>query len=784
MNQPIAVLKRVEGDVAACLVAGLSMPRANRAQLAELAEEVAGLRMERLAVELRRLAGEQEPAALANAALTALAMSRKLRERLAAWPQVEAGPTLGLVGNPVVKLGLTEEVADSPDVEALGHWLETGDELLRAHAVSLLLERGEESLPELRRLASKGTLTVRREAIAALGRLGSEESLGTLVSLLGDEDCWRDLLLAIRPFGQAATPLLVEALRAKHSKKGSDKSRSMAAALLYRLEEYGRLREWREDDDPVVCGFALAALARMGGQVAVKRDDDERHKLTPAIVAMAGAEMAGNPGKMIEVIAEMSVIEAEACGRWLCGGPLAPAMADHYVECLTGGTAKDRQRAARVLRGLADPAIVPRLASALRAGETYPADDLIATVGHIGGSQAVGVLVGLVADGSAVGEDWRSTNAAFTALGHLGDPGIVPILLDLLGGEGPSQTGTIDQARKAGAEAALVALGDSAVDALAREMQAGRDSRLAMAVQIVLKQVNTVKARKVLETVGVDSVDVLISQLGHPKLGSGAVKALAKQGESVLDRLEAVLTAGPPRGRLDALGAVGLIGGPRGQEIVERAIRATMHVRNYGVEAQLCSYGVELLSKHQDPRTLSLLVQLLTGAPPQARERSVAALVKLGEEVIPSVAPLLDHADATTRSLAIKVLGQLQAAQYEGRAIVLLGDPNDQVRREAAAALGEMARVTRNSRAVEALGQALLRETTWAVHHIIISLGRTGDRAAIPYLRQFAQGAPSNIGGFNSRHYVELARKQIERIEAESPGKGLFGKLRGVIGGS
>ncbi len=82
MNQPLAVLKRTEGEIAALLVGGLATRRGGREQLEELAGEVSALKMERLAVELRNLAQAQDPAAAANSAFTALAMARKLQERL------------------------------------------------------------------------------------------------------------------------------------------------------------------------------------------------------------------------------------------------------------------------------------------------------------------------------------------------------------------------------------------------------------------------------------------------------------------------------------------------------------------------------------------------------------------------------------------------------------------------------------------------------------------------------------------------------------------------------
>lgn len=783
MNQTTMALTKVETEVAALLVAGLVTPRAGRAQLGPLADEIAGLKMERLAVELRKLAREQDPATLTSAAMTALTMARKLKERLASWPQIELESGLSLASNPAVRFPVEFRVSETPDVSTLANWLETGDSFLRAHAVTLLMERGDQSIPDLVRLARKGTLTIRREAITALGKLRSEASLVALVGLLGDDDCCRALTRAILPHGAAAVSLLSDASRASKSKKGADKSRRMAVALLHRLGQGQALSDYEADDDAVVRGFALVPLIDKGLRPGSK--DEDLPKLTVAVATIARAEASGDTSQAIEVLDALPVNEAQTAVRSFVGGPLEPALIDHYLSCLRGGNAKTRERAARVLRWLADPAAVPKLVSLLKSGDVSSVSEVIDVLGHIGGDQAVGVLLDLSVNDHFLGSPWQLANSALAALAHLGDPGTAPRLTRLLLTSDVSTGDNLEQVRAVGAEVALAAMGDSVVDLLAREMAAGDDPKRQFAIQHVLKQMNTARARQALEAVGIDSVEALIAQLNHSKLGPGAVKALAKRGESVLERLEPVVMAGPPLARRNALEAISKIHCRRADQMIENVVKACINVTPYGHEAHLCAYAVEMLSSRQDPSLIPLFVQVASFGPQQARTASIGALVKAGNDAIPLVAPLLDHPDAAARSAAANVLGQLTAVAFEDRLIALLGDSSEVVRKDAIEALGTLGRVTGNPRVVQALGEALLRETsTWLPQHIITAFGRMEQRAAIPYLRQYLQPLSPDDPNFQVRYVYQLASRTIAGIDASAPRKGVFGKLRGILGGN
>jgi hypothetical protein len=104
MNAAIEVLGRVEAEVAQLLAAGLGTRRAGRERLEALADEVARLRLERLAVELRSLATTDDPTKAAGAAMASLTLARKLRERLDPWPEADLASGTAIVLDPSARL--------------------------------------------------------------------------------------------------------------------------------------------------------------------------------------------------------------------------------------------------------------------------------------------------------------------------------------------------------------------------------------------------------------------------------------------------------------------------------------------------------------------------------------------------------------------------------------------------------------------------------------------------------------------------------------------------------
>ncbi len=455
---PLGLLRRIEGEISALLVTGLATQRGGRERLEALAREVSALKMERLAAELRALAQGQDPTDLAGHAFTTLAMGRKFRERLMPWPEIDPSKGVSSASDPNLCLTPSEGAPDSSDVSALIEWLQSSNELARAHALAQLAQRGDDALPELARLAAKSSVTLRREAIAAIGKIGGEPALNALLPLLSDTHCWRALQSAILPYDERAVPPLANIMSAGPDKKVQDRRR-MAAALLYRLGAHEPLKGLvSQDEDATVCGFALAAWARNNGgweEPAWMVDGVQWNSvfLTAGIVALAKAEVTGDLGPAVESIDGSAVNEVRVVAQWMgCGSSIELSLAEHYLAQLASGSrAKDRDRAASVLRGLAYPAVVPYLAGMVKSSET----DLSAVagiLGETGGSSAIGLLLDMLRQNCAAG-------GALVALEELGDPGTAPALVEILAGGLASGAETQSGQRMAGIEHALASLG-------------------------------------------------------------------------------------------------------------------------------------------------------------------------------------------------------------------------------------------------------------------------------------------------------------------------------------
>ena len=786
MNPALAVVRKTEKELAALLVAGLATPRGGREQLGELADELAGLKLDRLAVELRRLAAEQDPRTLTASALTALAMAGKVAERLLPWPTVDASPSVPYGLDPCVRLAYADAAPPSEDTAALAHDLETGGDLRRAQAVATLVGQGEAALPALADLAAHATGAVRRDAIAALARIGGPAALRALVGLVGDDDCWRALLGAIRPYGHIAVPLLADALASAGTKKAQLARRRQLAALLYRLGARGELRGLAEDEDPVLRGFGLAAAPPSAKATGI----------TLGILAMVQAETANGTGtviagidrlpadearavsrwmvigSLVSQIGESTLNEARALGRWLVGSPLEMDIAEYYLSQLAAAKAKDRERAGAVLKGLADPRTVIPVAAAAESG-TFDAGSAAEVLGAIGGSQAVGILQAMI-------QRFPSQVAAKAvgALGEIGDPGAAAPLLTLLAAtldEGQEQRAGFSSLRPS-IESALIALGDGAVDYLADEMRASAGTPLADAIQQLLLQVKTRRAKEALKGTQADSPDALLARLGHPKLGAEAAKLLAKQGEAVLDRLADVVEGTDHAAQRNALSALRTIGGPRVYEIVHASVkRALSRPSPDWREADICTIGFQMLLEYADRQDLQLYLRGLASVYPTIQREASNAVVKCGPTIAPLVLPLLDTAKPTARAQAVRVLGRLGIVAAEAKGLEMLGDKQPALRAAAAEALGALYPLSANPQTVPALLTALGRESDWsATAAVIRALGATGQRSAIGPLRKYAE---------SHRYYGNQVQAAIARIEASSASGGVLGRLRGLLGG-
>lgn len=197
------------------------------------------------------------------------------------------------------------------------------------------------------------------------------------------------------------------------------------------------------------------------------------------------------------------------------------------------------------------------------------------------------------------------------------------------------------------------------------------------------------------------------------------------------------------------------------------------------------------LGKIKDGIAISALVEALGDEDKEVSENATTALINIGESVIKSVIAALESKNEFARQSAIFVLKALHSKQaLKPLTILLLKDPNFEVRLLSASALGEL----KNQKAVGFLIQALRDENPFVVCSASEALGKLGNKRAIkallanlnnknalirycavealgeiggepvlPFLRQIEQKDTGEHQGLKVKEAADRAIEQIQR---------------------
>ena len=348
-------------------------------------------------------------------------------------------------------------------------------------------------------------------------------------------------------------------------------------------------------------------------------------------------------------------------GRWaLVGSPVEHSVALHFLEQTAGGNAKARQRAASLLCGLAYPPIVPLLAGRIASGEIEPA--FAANIlGEIGGSQAVGILLDLLRSGPT----WPQ---ALTALGQIGDPGSAPAILAIQ--EQQTRAGALRRfgPQPGSFEQTLACLGDGVSSYLGKELRARQGSPMGDSIQRTLLQIKGPRAKKALEGVDTESMDALVSRLGHPNISQNAVKALMRKRDEAVEPMIAVLQTNNLSACKDALAVLDGIGTQVAMravyEIVERQLSGLGNAQI--TDDRVCAQGIEILAKRKKIDALALFAKALVSRSYRVAGVAAEAMIKAGEAAVPHPMPLLDSPNAVARTQALNIAAKFRVAAGRG----------------------------------------------------------------------------------------------------------------------
>jgi HEAT repeat protein len=164
--------------------------------------------------------------------------------------------------------------------------------------------------------------------------------------------------------------------------------------------------------------------------------------------------------------------------------------------------------------------------------------------------------------------------------------------------------------------------------------------------------------------------------------------------------------------------------------------------------------GIEMLRRlgRSDPQALAAIRNLLDDPDTRVREEALEALAEAGDrESIPSILGLLGDAEAGVRNRAIESLSELledadaSDPQVQAAAVAIaerLSDPESNVRRQAADALGDFPGQTTVSALIRSLDDAHeeVRE------HAIDSLAGLEASSAVPRLREMYDRGAGGLG--------------------------------------
>jgi HEAT repeat protein len=190
--------------------------------------------------------------------------------------------------------------------------------------------------------------------------------------------------------------------------------------------------------------------------------------------------------------------------------------------------------------------------------------------------------------------------------------------------------------------------------------------------------------------------------------------------------------------------------------------------------------AVRLLTALNEPQCLTYLASALIQPHRYVPSRVAEVLVALGESAAWLLCYLLPEIPSESKPLVLSVLGQMQPGYPVEQVIACLRDNDVQVRRAAAATLGDANAMS----AMHELCQAASDES-WAVRAAVAkAMGQIGEPASVPFLHKLAEdevwivsiNAREALRRIDSRYKLEVPAEEGQRFGDEQNVHQIMGK--------
>ncbi|HEU4562604.1 MAG TPA: HEAT repeat domain-containing protein [Longimicrobium sp.] len=694
---------------------------------------------EGVAEVLARVLREQHrDLAVLNATLSALAASGEevlpsllgLLESDDADLRVYVALALGLRGDPGAVPALVRAM-DDPDANVRFHALEALGRLRArdaAPAIAAVAESRDFSVAfaALDALAAIGDETaaprivpllddelLRPAALSALGRLGGEESVAPLVSLLARPDVapaevaealatiharyqegfGDGEVIARLAAGTAApgvAPVLVAALGS-----ASGAELSALARVLGWLEAEGAaeplVRALAHADARAAAAEGLVRLgARAVDALVAGIAEMEEDALRCAVGALG---RIGAPAAVPALLAllrdapDAAAAVADALGRIGDGRAFEP-----LVALLGDSHAAVRQAAVGALSSIGHPALQARTAELLRSESPAVRESAARIAGYFGYRECADALVELCHDG-----DESVRRAAVEHLVFLEDPRTGGALRDVLAsGTGTARAAAARALAQVGprdaAELLPGALADTdlwvryyaarSAGSLGTASLVPRIAELALRDPAVPVRIAAAEALGAIATAEAVAALAAVAEDTDPELRLAALGALARAGgQAALPVLRAALAADDPGARQRVIDALG----PQAAQALAAELAAVARETR---DEDVATAAVFALLRGGTAETVHLLCRL--AAEPRLRGCCVQALARVPDPLLEVLAEELGEGDEAAREAVASALAHVPHARAERIAAMALGAASPAVRRSAELALARL----------------------------------------------------------------------------------------------
>ncbi|MHC4598348.1 MAG: HEAT repeat domain-containing protein, partial [Planctomycetota bacterium] len=527
--------------------------------------------------------------------------------------------------------------------------------------------------------------------------------------------------------GEPAIPALLEAMNDRFNKD----LRELSGSILSKMGPPGvraligalKHESWKvRDNAALYLGLAKAGEA-VDGLIETLQDEHPEVRYTAALaLGMIRDLKAVEPLLKAVEDPHPKVCSAAAEALGSLGDPRAVVP---IIRLLKSPYGPVRHSAAIALSELKNKDAVPALIKALQSRDSQVVSSCAMALGEIGDKRAVEPLIQVVRNRKGTYEH----HAAVIALGMIGDPRAAPVLKELLGEKDERvKAYALKALANCGGETDLPAFIEAlaspdpeqrlaAVRALART---GNPEVLPHVYQLLNDETDRVRAAaiKVLGGFGKAGMPFLIRSLREkPRARWPVAHELGKHGSAAVKPLVALLGDPDESVRYYAVMALGMIGKPAVESLLEALESETAYKRKS---------AVEILGRIGDERAVDALLKRLEDPDREVRIRARYALREIGSGVFDAALPLLNRDDPELRVAGVVILAVCKRPEaVTALTRVLAEDGEEEVRCRAAEALGEIG----DPGAIEPLLEALGDEKRRVASNAAEALAQIGSEA-------------------------------------------------------